>query len=367
MKNFKLLGLGAILFLEKEFDEFKEYCYRMIKMITETALKRVKILNFYKKYGLQATIDVFSVSRRTIYRWQKLLKESQGRLEALNPQSRKPHRLRQSKIHPEIIEKIRELRQNYPHLGPKKIKILLDQYCQEKGKSYLQTISHATISRLIKKYNFFFHKSIKQPHKQLKRFQTIKRLRKPNDFSIKKPGDLIEIDTIILYLNGLKIYILTAIDLKTRQAFAYAYKSLSSLIAKDFCFKLRKVFIGQEILAIKTDNGSEFLKHFHQYLKSQNIIHFFIYPRKPQHNAYIERFNGILQKEFINHHLSLAFQNLEEFNNKLLDYLFWYNTERPHYSLNFKSPLQYTIENFILQCHYLNNQKCHMYVGQTQT
>jgi transposase InsO family protein len=65
---------------------------------------------------------------------------------------------------------------------------------------------------------------------------------------------------------------------------------------------------------------------------------------KPQHNAYIERFNSILQKEFINHYLSLAFQNLDEFNNKLLDYLFWYNTERPHYSLNFKSLLQYTIQ-----------------------
>jgi len=42
MKNLKLLGLGAILFLEKEFDEFKEYCYRMIKMITEIALKMQK-------------------------------------------------------------------------------------------------------------------------------------------------------------------------------------------------------------------------------------------------------------------------------------------------------------------------------------
>jgi hypothetical protein len=42
MKNLKLLGLGAILFLGKEFDEFKEYCYRMIKMITEIALKMQK-------------------------------------------------------------------------------------------------------------------------------------------------------------------------------------------------------------------------------------------------------------------------------------------------------------------------------------
>jgi transposase InsO family protein len=85
---------------------------------------------------------------------------------------------------------------------------------------------------------------------------------------------------------------------------------------------------------------------------------------KSQYNAYIERFNDILQKEFINHYLSLVFQNLEEFNNQLLDYLFWYNTERPHYSPNFKSPLQYKIENFIFKDHYLNNQKCQMYVDQ---
>jgi transposase InsO family protein len=57
------------------------------------------------------------------------------------------------------------------------------------------------------------------------------------------------------------------------------------------------------------------------------FIYLGYFEEKPQHNAYIERFNGILQKEFINHHLSLAFQNLEEFNNKLLDYLFWHNTK----------------------------------------
>jgi transposase InsO family protein len=46
-------------------------------------------------------------------------------------------------------------------------------------------------------------------------------------------------------------------------------------------------------------------------LNPQSRKPLFIYPRKSQHNAYIERFNGILQKEFINHYFSLVFQNLE--------------------------------------------------------
>ncbi len=43
-------------------------------------------------------------------------------------------------------------------------------------------------------------------------------------FSPKKPGDLVEIDTVDIFVDGLKRYLLTAIDLPTRFAFAYTYK-----------------------------------------------------------------------------------------------------------------------------------------------
>jgi hypothetical protein len=33
--------------------------------------------------------------------------------------------------------------------------------------------------------------------------------------------------------------------------------------------------------------------------------------------------------------------SIHEFNKKMLQYMLWYNTERPHHSLNKKSPLQY--------------------------
>ncbi|EEP60246.1 conserved hypothetical protein [Sulfurihydrogenibium yellowstonense SS-5] len=34
-------------------------------------------------------------------------------------------------------------------------------------------------------------------------------------------------------------------------------------------------------------------------------------------------------------------EDIHEFNKKMLQYMLWYNIERPHHSLNKKSPLQY--------------------------
>jgi len=34
-----------------------------------------------------------------------------------------------------------------------------------------------------------------------------------------------------------------------------------------------------------------------------------------------------------------------KFNHSLMDYLIWYNTERPHWSLNLLSPIQYLIKH----------------------
>ncbi|MBI3671814.1 integrase, partial [Candidatus Azambacteria bacterium] len=57
----------------------------------------------------------------------------------------------------------------------------------------------------------------------------------------QNPGDLIEIDTIVYFINGIRRFIITAIDLKSDFAFSYAYASLSSSQAKDFTKKLQRV------------------------------------------------------------------------------------------------------------------------------
>lgn len=54
-------------------------------------------------------------------------------------------------------------------------------------------------------------------------------------------------------------------------------------------------------------------------------------------NAYAERFNGSIQQEFITYHEDFLFTDVNLFTNKLLGYLVWFNTARPHYGLGLKS------------------------------
>ncbi|MEF3245380.1 MAG: integrase core domain-containing protein [Caldisericaceae bacterium] len=85
----------------------------------------------------------------------------------------------------------------------------------------------------------------------------------------------------------------------------------------------------------------EFQGLFDEYLKKRNINHNFIYPRCPRINGFVERANRTLQEEFIALHFNLLLEDIEKFNRKLIDYLVWYNTERPHESLNNLTPINF--------------------------
>lgn len=96
-----------------------------------------------------------------------------------------------------------------------------------------------------------------------------------------------------------------------------------------------------QLSPVLTDNGSEFKKHFTEALKELHLVHYHTYPKTPQMNAHLERFNRTIQDEFIDFHTYLLI-NPEEFNQKLIDYLIFYNTERVHYAFQNKlSPIQF--------------------------
>lgn len=48
-----------------------------------------------------------------------------------------------------------------------------------------------------------------------------------------------------------------------------------------------------------------------------------------------------MQEEFLDHHEDLFFTDLTACNDKLMDWLLWYNSERPHGVLPLQSPLQF--------------------------
>jgi len=68
-----------------------------------------------------------------------------------------------------------------------------------------------------------------------------KKLRRGN-FSPRAPGDLVQMDSVYLFLNSIKMYIISAIDVESRFAFALAFDRLSSESAKEFMKKFIFIF-----------------------------------------------------------------------------------------------------------------------------
>lgn len=161
----------------------------------------------------------------------------------------------------------------------------------------------------------------------------------------EKPGDLVEIDSITIFVEGIRRYIITGIDIVSRFSFSYGYKSLNSENAKDFIERFRKV-AHFEIKRVQTDNGSEFERCFRGYLEREGISQYYIYPRHPQSNGYIERFNRSIQEQYINWNME-EIKDIEGFNRGLMDYLLWYNIEKPHRGLQGETPVNFLIKNFL--------------------
>lgn len=61
----------------------------------------------------------------------------------------------------------------------------------------------------------------------------------------------------------------------------------------------------------------------------------------PTDNPIIEALNGWIKEELFN---DFDLANAEDVNEVINDYVKYYNEERPAYSLNYKSPVQFRIE-----------------------
>lgn len=158
-------------------------------------------------------------------------------------------------------------------------------------------------------------------------------MHKPKDFHASYPGECIALDTIERFYDGMRRYLITLTDLNSYFGFALATSRHTSHAAAQF-FTLATTVFPLPITTVLTDNGSEFTRDFTQALGVQGLNHWHTYPRTPKMNAYAERFNRILQEEFVDYHEALLFTDLLTFNDRLFDYLLWFNGERPHYSLD---------------------------------
>ena len=90
---------------------------------------------------------------------------------------------------------------------------------------------------------------------------------------------------------------------------------------------------------VRIDNGPEFVSHsLNEWATQHDVMLDFIKPGTPTQNAYIERFNRTFRHDVLDMY---AFGNLDEVQRISTQWMYDYNSDRPHQSLGGMTPWAY--------------------------
>src|SRR4030043_495114 len=311
-----------------------------ILRVSKEAKQRLEWIIYSYDHSPSDTCRYFGIARKTFYKWFKEFDEDNlYSLYKLEDKSRAPKHVRQPEITPLEEQRVIELRKKHIRYGKEKLAIIYKD-------AYSEKISAWKIQRVIKKYRLYNNpdKTAKTSKKRVKTRQAGKKkmtieLVKNLPCYKKRAGYIICLDTITIYWNGIKRYIFTAIDKYGKFAYARAYTTKSSKNGEDFLIRLY-FLLGGQVPRVGHDRGTEFDKYFKLACVKLGIEQYFSRVRTPKDNPDCERFNQTLQTEFLD--LGNFTPDVKQFNKALTEWLIEYNFHRPHYSLNYQTPLQYS-------------------------
>ena len=183
--------------------------------------------------------------------------------------------------------------------------------------------------------------------KSTKRRKRYYAIRKPKDWEVSKPGDLVQVDTLdIRPLPGLVLKQFTARDLISKWDVIEARSRATSHTAKKFLDTLDKQ-MPFKVKAIQVDGGSEFYSEFERECESKGIRLFVLPPRSPKLNGCVERAQRTHREQFYEL-CDVVPWTVSGLNKELKKWEYTYNCVRPHQALGYKTPLQFLKDNGII-------------------
>ena len=258
--------------------------------------------------SVSETARYFGYSKSAVSKWCK--KVPRAGAHEIPTMSSRPHH-HPNELTEDVVEKIIKYKKKYDRCSE-----VIHQYLLKDGIS----VSLNSVRRKIDQAGLMRKRSPwKRLHLSIQRPEAL------------KPGDLVMVDTIHIMLNPKKrIYIYTLIDVHSRWSYALAVERISAVKSVEF-IKRAQQEAPFKFNCIQSDNGAEFTQHFTERI---NMLHRHSRVRKPNDNSYIERFNRTLKEECLHN-----FQrDVTIFNMALPAYLEFYNTERLHMGIDFKTP-----------------------------
>jgi transposase InsO family protein len=304
-----------------------------IKTLSRDAKRRLGWFDYYRAHGGNASLTCryFGISRTTFYRWRA--RYNPRDLTALEDHSCRPKRRRPKSWSTAEIEAVGRLRQEHPRWGKDKLAVLL----LAEG----MVISVSRVGRIL---SYLRGRGvIKEPMRGIKarqrRWKRPYGVRKPKDYPVQAPGDLVQLDTLEVRPEpGVALKQFTARDIISRwdclelarEATASTSRRLLGPILERMPFPVR---------AIQVDGGSEFMAEFEEECKQRGIRLFVLPPRSPKLNGCVERANRTHTEEF--YHFSTANPTVVELGAELRGWERVYNTVRPHQALGYLTPRQF--------------------------
>jgi putative transposase len=139
-------------------------------------------------------------------------------------------------------------------------------------------------------------------------------------------------------VTGQRLKCLTVVDDYSRESPGIlAARSISGQLVADFIDQLSQTRPLPEVIVC--DNGPEFTgMTLDQWAHRRRIRLSFIQPGKPQQNCFVESFNGKFRDECLNQEL---FYHLADARAKIEQWRIDYNEDRPHRSLNQRTPVEF--------------------------
>lgn len=217
-------------------------------------------------------------------------------------------------LSPELIRRTLELRQERDQCAE-----ILHHRLMDEGL----IVSLSSVKRILKRCGISRFSKWKKWHKY------------PPRPMPEKPGFLVEIDSVHEGMPQDRVSAFALIDVNSRWGYAEPTLRANTHATSMFVRRAQRN-APFKFITIQTDNGSEFSKWFTRTVEHAGAVHRHTRVRTPTDNAHVERFIQTLQKDCL-HRISRDFYVWQKEIPKFIKY---YNTERLHMGLNYKTPLQ---------------------------
>lgn len=282
--------------------------------------RRLATFKYAEAWGNVAkACRAFAVPRASYYLWKKAY-DAEGVAGLVR---KRPIARRHPKAIPqETIDKVLELRTGY-HLGPQRIVWYMERY-------HGIRIAFSSVYRILVRHG-------------LRRFPNRVGCRALHTRRYAKlvPGHHVQVDVKILSLKAptgktVRRFQYTAIDDATRIRALKIYQHHSQANAISFIDHVLERFPFR-IQTIRTDRGHEFQALFHWHVEDKGMRHVYIKPHSPELNGKVERSHRTDGEEF---YQLLNYTDDIDLNEKLAEWEYFYNFNRPHGAHGGKAPYE---------------------------